>query len=462
MRTYHRSLVAAGVLLTAALTASLPAQAAWTKLAPTTSPSSRNNHVMCTDTNRNVTVLFGSLNNTETWEYDGKNWKKMTPSVSPPGLGYAGFSYDSARKVCVLFGGRVSGGTNLTWEWDGTNWKQIKTTNSPATRYGHGQCYDTRRQVTVVFSGIGGNPYHADTWEYDGKDWKQVATTGPIGRIYPYMEYDFLRGKCVLFSGYASGAQPSVDIQDTWEWDGKTWTEIKLACQPPARWGHSMQYVLPRGIVMFGGNKQTAPNNGAKQDTWLYNGTSWSEIKPTGAPSARRSHTLAGDPGTNKALLFGGTTGGGETHSLDLKNFAPAGYEPYGAGCKGSNGIPALGALNCNPPFINETFTAQVTNIPGAAKVYLIFGASNTTWNSNKLPMDWSVYGFTGCSLHASLDFFLTMTTNGNTASFAAKVPNNSSVVGATFYNQAFVFDSTANASGATLSNGAAGFVGRR
>ena len=84
MRTHHLAL---GVSVTACalLSTTLPAQAAWTKLAPTTSPSSRNNHVMCTDTNRKVTVLYGSQGNNETWEWDGKNWTRMNPTTSPPG-----------------------------------------------------------------------------------------------------------------------------------------------------------------------------------------------------------------------------------------------------------------------------------------------------------------------------------------------------------------------------------------
>ncbi|MHC4896994.1 MAG: Kelch repeat-containing protein [Planctomycetota bacterium] len=468
MNSHHASLgglITACVLVTVSFsfTGSLTGQAAWTKLAPTTSPSGRSAHVMCTDPVRKVTVLFGGLGNTETWEWNGTNWKKMAPLTSPPGLGYAGMSYDSGRKVCVLFGGRTGAARmNQTWEWNGTNWTQVKTANSPAIRYGHGQCYDSRRGVTVVFSGFNALPYYPDTWEYDGKDWKQVATTGPIGRIYCRMEYDFLRGKCVMFSGYATGATPSVDIQDTWEWDGKAWKEIKLACQPPARWGHGMCYVLPRGIVMFGGHKQTAPGSGARNDTWLYNGKSWSEIKPTNAPTVRRLHALATDPGSTRILLFGGTSGTAETHVLDLKNFSPAMYEPYGTSCKGTNGNPNLDALNCNPPFINETFTARVTNIPSGAKVYFIIGLSNTTWNSNSLPMDWTFMGFNGCSLHTSLDIFFTIPTTGTTALFAAPVPNSGALVGTTFYNQAFVFDSGANPPGATLSNGAAGQVGRR
>ena len=445
--------------------APLTAQAAWTKLKPATSPTARKNHVMCTDTARKVTVLFGSVGKAETWEYDGKNWKKMSPKTSPPGLGFAGMSYDTKRKVCVLFGGRVgSFRMNRTWEWNGVDWSLIKTSNRPAIRYGHAQCYDFRRGVTVVFSGYNSGPYYyTDTWEYDGKNWRQVAKSGPIGRIYSYMEYDLLRGKCVLFSGYSAAASPAKDIQDTWEWDGKGWKEIKLACQPLGRWGHSMQLALPRGIVMFGGHRTSPPSPGAKQDTWMFDGKSWSEIKPSGSPTARRLHAMAAEPTSLNLMLFGGSVGAGETQLLNLRNFSRAGYETHLAGCKGSNGVPALGTLNCNQPFLTETLSIQVTGIPKAATVYLIFGLSNTVWGTNPLPMDWSFMGYTGCSLGVSLDAFFTMQTNGTKATFpAAMVPNNARLVGVRFYNQAYVFDSKANPAGATLSNAITARIGRR
>jgi hypothetical protein len=436
---------------------------AWSLLSPTTSPPGRDNHVMCNDTNRNVVVMYGGLSSIgDTWEWDGATWTNANPVTQPPTVGYAGMSYDSSRKVCVLFGGRtVAARLNETWEYDGLDWKKINTTNSPPVRYGHAQCYDSTRRVTVVFSGFDVLPYHPDTWEYDGTDWKQVATTGPIGRIYPHMEFDFVRNKTVLFSGYATGATPSIDIQDTWEWDGTTWTEIKLACQPDARWGHSMAYVIGRGIVMYGGVKQVAPNNGTKGDTWVYNGT-WSEVRPASPPAARRLHAMASDPKTQAPLLFGGSAGPAQTYLLDLGSFVSGVYEPYGAGCAGTAGIPSLGALGCNPPFIKETFTIELTNVPASSTPILVFGLSNTRWGGATLPMDLSFMGFTGCSLLASLNFTLPMTVTGSVARVVAPLSNDNRLVGFTFFNQAFVPDASANSGGATLSNAVAATVGRR
>ena len=94
--------------------------------------------------------------------------------------------------------------------------------------------------------------------------------------------------------------------------------------------------------------------------------------------------------------------------------------------------------------------------------VLLIFGLSNTTWSGANLPMDWSFMGFTGCSLHVSVDLYVGMTVTGTTATFQGTVPNQRPLLGVHFYNQAFVWDSAANPAGATLSNGINARIGRR
>jgi hypothetical protein len=143
---------------------------------------------MCTDTNRNVVVMYGGLSSIgDTWEWDGATWTNANPVTQPPTVGYAGMSYDSSRKVCVLFGGRtVAARLNETWEYDGLDWKKINTTNSPPVRYGHAQCYDSTRRVTVVFSGFDVLPYHPDTWEWTfALLWTEIRTLQHSGLSVP-------------------------------------------------------------------------------------------------------------------------------------------------------------------------------------------------------------------------------------------------------------------------------------
>ncbi len=87
----------------------------------------------------------------------------------------------------------------------------------------------------------------------------------------------------------------------------------------------------------------------------------------------------------------------------------------------------------------------------------MIFGASNTTWNGNKLPLDLGFLGAPGCNLNVSFDALLSL---GLGRQFKLTVPNNAKFLGVKFYMQAYSADSTANAAGLVVSNGVVGQAG--
>ena len=53
-------------------------------------------------------------------------------------------------------------------------WTQIKPSSSPAARHLHAMAYDNARQRTVLFGGSTGTSQLSDTWEWDGKKWTQI------------------------------------------------------------------------------------------------------------------------------------------------------------------------------------------------------------------------------------------------------------------------------------------------
>jgi hypothetical protein len=113
------------------------------------------------------------------------------------------------------------------------------------------------------------------------------------------MAYDSVRGRIVMFAE---------NTQETWEWDGGTWTKITPASgSPAARSGHALVYDLERkAVVMFGGLITGTPTN----EAWTWNGNAWTDITATSAPpSARYNHGLAYDAGRKKVVLFGGYSG---------------------------------------------------------------------------------------------------------------------------------------------------------
>lgn len=55
--------------------------------------------------------------------------------------------------------------------------------------------------------------------------WIEITLTGPTpgARVAHAMAYDRRRQRLGLYGGFSGG--PALD--DTWEWDGANWTEIK-------------------------------------------------------------------------------------------------------------------------------------------------------------------------------------------------------------------------------------------
>ena len=145
--------------------------------------------------------------------------------------------------------------------------------------------------------------------------WRQRGLGGgglPPARLSPAMAYDSARGRVVLFGGEGVANQ-----QDTWEWDGATWTErTPLANNPPARHNHAMVYDSARGrTVLFGGQ---LPDNTGLQDLWEWDGVSWLERTPASGPlpPARGLPAMAYDSARARVIVFGGNSYGNDVQDL--------------------------------------------------------------------------------------------------------------------------------------------------
>jgi hypothetical protein len=81
----------------------------------------------------------------------------------------------------------------------------------------------------------------SETWEWDGTSWTEVATTGPSPRIGSAIAA--LGDRIVLFGGFDPGNGSLSDVRvldDTWVWDGTSWTQLAIP-GPPARTGAVMR-----------------------------------------------------------------------------------------------------------------------------------------------------------------------------------------------------------------------------
>ncbi|MBK8099402.1 MAG: hypothetical protein IPK26_20025 [Planctomycetes bacterium] len=141
--------------------------------------------------------------------------------------------------------------------------------------------------------------------------WNQSHAGGsgaPPGREQFAMASDTRRGRVVLFGG-----ANSVDLADTWEWNGTQWQQLSPVTSPSARHGHAMVFDNGRGrVVLYGGQNPSAPNG--LDDMWQWDGSNWTPVSNIGpARGAIVAGTMAWDLHRSRAVLFGGA-GSGESN----------------------------------------------------------------------------------------------------------------------------------------------------
>jgi len=168
--------------------------------------------------------------------------------------------------------------------------------------------YDAARQRVVLFGGFGvagGLAIdHNDTWEWDGITWTQrFPAHAPSPRGAVAMTYDAARQRTVLFGGGLGGYMMPT-FADTWEWDGVDWTQSFPVHQPTAARNGNLAYDGQRHVSVLFGGLSTAY---VKQDaTWEWNGVDWTQRFPAHVPTARYAAGMAYDASRGRTVLFGG------------------------------------------------------------------------------------------------------------------------------------------------------------
>lgn len=185
------------------------------------------------------------------------------------------------------------------------NWTLLTTASAPAPelRIHTPLAYSWQTTDSLLFGGRVDNPFpelREDTWIFDGVTWTQLAPANhPDQRHGHGLIYDSTRDVHVLFGGGPFGSP----WDDTWEFDGTDWQEVAVTNRPPARMFHSMVFDDFRGkAIVFGGSIGLQQMN----DTWQFDGSDWSQIATQNAPSPRSNAAMAFSLSTCHMLLFGG------------------------------------------------------------------------------------------------------------------------------------------------------------
>lgn len=272
-------------------------------------PQGRQAHVLVYDSINSETILFGGCgtcgpNFNDTWRWNGVAWMPICSGGNGCGATTTGaVAYDAARGETIMFGGNNGPvGVADTWVLPSATRVWVKrcgqggTSCGPPARWAHAMAFDAARGVTVLFGGVtrsGPTGALGDTWTWNGTTWTNVTpASGPCPREYHSMTYDSVRNVVVLFGGWKWQNNVLNPLNDTWEWNGATWTQRSgTVCGesptgPLARGQHGMVYDTCRQLVLLLGGMRN-PNVGPfYSDIWTWNGTTWSQTLASG-PSAR-------------------------------------------------------------------------------------------------------------------------------------------------------------------------------
>ena len=451
----------------AALGAAIPVAAQWTETGPASVPSARYFSAMTYDAQRNVTVLFGggvgaSLSN-ETWTYDGATWTRKNTPFAPSRRAAAEMVFDTSRGVGVLYGGNINatfGGNadDTTWEWNGTTWTRKFPFATAGRRTAFAMAYDAGRNRVVLYGGLT-NPNSpiasSETFEYDGTNWTRVTpATNPGPRERAAMCYHAGLGVVVLFGGLDPQIQA---YADTWTFDGSNWTQVNISGPSPApRTTARMVYDPARGVCVLHGGHGSFGN--PTWDTWEFDGTSWTQTS-SGIPTNRFYQSMAMDTARRRPVMFGGAD---SVFSLGPVNETweyGADYRSFGAGCLGSNGVPALSGAGV--PRLGSSFTANVTNLePNATSALMALGLSNEVAPFGPLPLNLTFAGLTGCNLYVSMEAAFPFQAAGGSGSWTLNIPTNPALFGARLFLQAFSLDPGHNPASLVLSNAGSVLIG--
>lgn len=152
-----------------------------------------------------------------------------------------------------------------------------------------------------------------ETCTWNGTNWTIVTGTTQVNakplptRINQAMGYD---GTNVMMFGGQTGSSLGGYLEDTWVWNGTVWTQIVYGAAtviPSGRWNSGTSNHSSTQVVMFGGQNTLVNLN----DTWIWTGSTqiWNQVTTpnttAGTPAARAQHMMQGSA-AGVTLLFGG------------------------------------------------------------------------------------------------------------------------------------------------------------
>jgi PKD repeat protein len=245
-------------------------------------------------------------------------WQNLTANqITDPGANSGSMmAYLPRLGGVVMIGGTASYNSTQTWLFKGGYWSDItaNVTGAPPLRWSGGLVYDAADGYLLLFGGRDSTGWFNDTWTFNGSTWTNLSPShSPEVRAFFTMVYDPTDGYVVLFSGgcWCGVSGSRIVYNDTWTYRAGAWTDLtpSLSVSPPqlqfdpGAWDAHDGYLLVFGGGSYG---YCAGTN----LTWSFVGGVWTNrtIGSHGPTVLGGNSAMAYDPVAGVAVYFGGFT----------------------------------------------------------------------------------------------------------------------------------------------------------
>lgn len=137
--------------------------------------------------------------------------------------------------------------------------------------------------------------------------WTETSpATSPAPRAGHGMAYDLSTNATLLFGGDTFAGLNGM-TNETWRYDGSTWTQLATTTSPHATQGIELVYDASRSVFVFYGGSPGGFIGGAAVDrTWEFDGVDWTERFPATTPGGLTHYAMSYDLVRGVSVLYGG------------------------------------------------------------------------------------------------------------------------------------------------------------
>ena len=300
--------------------------------------------------------------------------KGVASATNVPGARYGAVTWTDSSNNFWLFGGGGfaaigQGSLNDLWKWDGSNWTWVSGSNG------------TNQQGSYGTQGV------PSATNVPGARDSAVSWTDTSGNLW-------------LFGGQGFAASGQGLLNDLWKWDGSNWTWVSGSSASSQQGGYgTLGAASPTNVPgaryvavswadslgnfwLFGGQGFAASSQGALNDLWKWDGSNWTWVSGSNAPSQQGSYGTLGVTSPMNVPGARYASASWKDFSDNLWLFGGRGYSASGQGnlndlwkwdgtnwtwVSGSNGVDQVGSYGMEG-------VASAPNVPGARYWALSWG----------------------------------------------------------------------------------------